>query len=794
LKNNPFSDVRINDEGKDFTRLKHAWTAQWITHPTASTLDYGVFHFRRSFQLGRQPEKFIVYVSADNRYRLFVNGRQVCFGPALGDIAHYRYETLDIAEYLQPGKNVIAAEVVNFGEFRRGAQQTFMTAFILQCDKKNAVIFNTGEPSWKVIKNEAYQEIPFTSESLRGYYAAGPGDYLDGSRYPWGWQNLDFNDENWQTPRLATVEFAVGRGFLFGSTWFLVPRKIPFMEETEQRFQRVVRWAGADISEQFVDGNHPFIVPPDTKASLLMDHGVHTVGFPELLFSGGKGSKIKITYAEALVINSAYTDEFVNANLLDEDVKGNRNVTDGKKIFGVYDVVLPGGGKNRLFRPLWMRTFRYVQIDVETGENALTIHDFKHAFSAYPFRERAAFASDDPALSKIWEVAWRTTRNGAGEIFQDSPYYEQLQYIGDTRLESLVTIYVSGDDRLMRKAIEHFDDSRIPEGLTQSRYPSYIMQIIPTYSLFWIAMIHDYYMYRNDPEFLRRFLPGIRGVLEWFERHLDDTGMPANLEWWNFTDWAREFQNGIPPGADDGHSASIALQYVYALHRAAALFEHFDWTHEADKFARIAESVKKAAYESCYDDVRGMFAETPQKKVFSQHTNTIAILTDAISEDAQKQLMRKILNEKDLVQATLYFKFYLFRALQKTGMGDEYLGQLAPWKRMLDMGLTTFAETEHNPRSDCHAWSATPCFDLLHLVAGIYPAEPGFKKVIIAPNFGHLKQINAEMPHPAGQIRVALTKSESGAVRGTITLPENLTGSFLWNGNGVDLKPGVQTI
>ena len=94
------SYAEVNQEGKSFADLKHTWTAQWITHPSESTLDYGVFLFRNSFELQDKQAEFLVHVSADNRYRLFVNGESVCFGPALGDINHYRYETIDIATFL----------------------------------------------------------------------------------------------------------------------------------------------------------------------------------------------------------------------------------------------------------------------------------------------------------------------------------------------------------------------------------------------------------------------------------------------------------------------------------------------------------------------------------------------------------------------------------------------------------------------------------------------------------------------------------------------------------------------
>jgi len=50
------------------------WEASWITHPSESVMDYGVFHFRKSFTLDKKPDGFIIHISADNRYRLFVNG------------------------------------------------------------------------------------------------------------------------------------------------------------------------------------------------------------------------------------------------------------------------------------------------------------------------------------------------------------------------------------------------------------------------------------------------------------------------------------------------------------------------------------------------------------------------------------------------------------------------------------------------------------------------------------------------------------------------------------------------
>jgi hypothetical protein len=782
-----------NQEGKDYRKLKHAWSAQWITHPTAPTMEYGVFLFRRMFSLNQRSPRWRVHISADNRYRLYVNGQRVCTGPSVGDLGHHRYESIDIAPFLKEGQNVIGAEVVNFGEYRRAAQQSFQTAFILQADSLIDAGMNTGSSGWKVMRSEAHRSIPFTSDSLQSYYAAGPGDRVDMALYPWGWLDEGFDDSAWLVPKRATVEFAVGRGFLYGSTWFLVPRPIPFLEETAEPFRRIARSEGITVGAGFLAGAQPLTIPARSTVSILIDQSYHTTGFPEMTISGGKGSTIKVTYAEALLLPASYLGPQGDGNLLFADLKGDRNSIAGKAIHGYYDIVLPDGGMHRFFKPLSRRTYRFIQLDIQTSVDSLQIERYHGIYTAYPYSSGARVTTGRSALDSIWDVAWRTFRNSSEESFSD-PYYEQLQYIGDTRIASLISLTTSDDDRLVRQALVQFDESRLSEGLTQSRYPSSIVQVIPTYSLLWIQMVHDFAMYRDDPPFVRSMLPGIRNVLEWFVARVDTTGMLGELSWWNFTDWARGFPNGIPPGADNGHSANVSLQFVSALQKAHDLFKMAGWTHDARRYGDLAQRVRRAVVDHCFDNTRGLLAETPAKRHFSQHTNIFAILTDAVPRQCQQPLMDSLLRDTSLTQATVYFRFYLFRALQKAGLGDRYLNMLGPWTRMLEQGMTTFGETDVNPRSDCHVWSASPCFDFLAVVAGIEPDEPGFKTVRIEPSFGYLDSLHADMPHPRGRIRMSLRKGRAGGVTGTISLPENVKARFVWKGKDQLLTGGVQRI
>ena len=774
--------------------VNNHWKAQWITHPTESVLEYGVFHFRKTFELTTVPAEFIIHVSADNRYRLFVNDQPVSFGPARCDLAHWFYESIDIAQYLKPGKNLLAAVVWNFGDDKPWAQYTLRTALIVQGNGATEQLINTNS-SWKVTKNNAYQSASADArEALGQFIVVGPCDKVDAAKYPWNWEKLSFNDDNWSNAK--TIDFGHPRGIGTDINWVLTLRRIPQMEQHEQRFESVrrtstvsttstssVAGASLNIADGFLQGKAKLTIPAHQKATILFDQGVLTTGYPELFVSKGKGSQIRMTYSEALYDAKG--------------IKGNRAEIDGKQIKGYSDIFLPDGGLARQFCPLWFRTWKYFQLDIETKDESLVIDELKSTFSAYPLQEKASFETDQPILKNIWETGWRTARLCANETYYDCPYYEQLQYVGDTRIQALISLYVSGDDRLVRNALLHYDESRFHEGLTQSRYPSESPQVIPPFSLFWVDMVHDYWTLRNDPQFIQQFLPGIDQVLNWFIRRIDPkTGLLGKVEYWNFVDWADEWawdnitrMGGSPKGArTDGQSSILTMQLVYALQRAADLNEYFDQPVQAQQYRQLAQSLAKAVKQNCWDETKKYLADTPDKKEFSMHAQIFSVLTTTILESEQKEMLNRIMGDKSLIQPTLYFRFYLTQALKKTGMADRYLGTLAPWKDMLNTGLTTFAEKQEPTRSDCHAWSASPNYDFLATVAGIRPSSPGFASLRMEPALGDLQFIKGQMPHPAGMIYFDLKRHGEKGLTGEVTLPEGLTGSFGWDGKLIPLK------
>ena len=170
------------------------------------------------------------------------------------------------------------------------------------------------------------------------------------------------------------------------------------------------------------------------------------------------------------------------------------------------------------------------------------------------------------------------------------------------------------------------------------------------------------------------------------------------------------------------------------------------------------------------------------------HAQIFAVLTNTIPEKDQKNFVLRFMKDKNLIQPTMYFRFYLTQALKKTGLADQYLETLGLWNDMLQKGLTTFAENPDPARSDCHAWSASPDYDFLATVAGIRPASPGYITVEIEPALGKLTFIKGKMPHPAGIISFDLKRVGTQGISGEIILPEGLTGTFKWNGKSIVLK------
>ena len=222
----------IREVAPDASLLTGKWDANWISCPEVSLYDYGVYHFRKSFELENKPESFVINISADNRYRLFVNGTPVCYGPARGDLNHWYFETVDIAPLLNTGNNTLAAIVWNAGPYTPGAQMTLKTGLIVQGNTKREAMVNTDQ-RWKVYRNPAY------APSVENRQDVGCADVVKGASYPWKWETTNYDDHAWKDAVLLGrgQPYGVGTGY----DWVLCPRDIPLMEDALLRMKTIRR-------------------------------------------------------------------------------------------------------------------------------------------------------------------------------------------------------------------------------------------------------------------------------------------------------------------------------------------------------------------------------------------------------------------------------------------------------------------------------------------------------------------------------------------------------------------------
>jgi len=770
------------------------WKAQWIMHPTAEPQAHAVILFRKNFELPAKPEKFVIHVSADNHYRLFVNGKYVTRGPARGDISHWFFETLDIAGYLQSGKNTVAAEVVNWGPKRSFTYFSQMTSFILQGDTKDEKMINTSGGSWKCVRNEAYSPkiVEWMTDRNTidfGLYVGNPTDSIRADSYPWGWETTDYDDSKWLPTKWCDI--AGGRdeqfsgGILYGGGKMLIPRLTGILKEEKVMFAGIRRSTGMDVKEDFLKGTGSLIIPANTKVSVLIDQTLETMGYPEMLVSGGKDARIQAMYAENMIVKN-------------HSPKGNRNQIEGKYMVGIKDVFIPDGGKNRLFKPTYIRAFRYIQLDIETKSSPLVIENYYHVSCNAPIERKAVFESDSPLADWMMDAGWRTVSICAQDMLISDAAYEQMQYTGDSRVHNLVLLTLSGDDRLTRNALIQFDQSRIPEGLTYACYPNPFHLIIPSYSLIWIDQVHDYMMWKDDKAFISQFELGIGNVLNWFEQKMQPNGLMGKMDWWGALAWPRHYKNGEPPTIYEGNCTLYTLHYAYTLRHAADIFEYLGKTSQATEYRNRADQICEAVNELCRNQ-DGFYTESPDNKQVSQITNILAILADATSGDEAKQLMSKLLEPKDWFgQVDLFLHLYLFEAMDKTGLQEQFLPQLSEWELMKERGMTTFAEVplewgEEKQRSECHPWSSSPNVFLFKTVCGINPTSAGHKTVEIAPSFGELRQIKAVYPHLLGNIEMNLNKENSKLI-GEISIPSGMEAIFFWNGKKQILAHGKNKI
>jgi alpha-L-rhamnosidase len=473
--------------------------------------------------------------------------------------------------------------------------------------------------------------------------------------------------------------------------------------------------------------------------------------------------------------------------------KGERGALDGKYFIGTGDTFIADGGSQRHFETLWWQAGRYLEVLVETQDQALVLESLTLRETRYPLQAESSFNSPDARLEQITPILLRGLQMCAHETYVDCPYYEQLMYVGDTRLETLVTYAISHDDRLPRKALEMFRATRLASGLTRSRAPSRIRQTIPPFSLWWVGMVHDFTLWRGDLELVRGLMPAVRGVIDAFLGFINPDGLVQGPGGWNFMDWVPAWDEGIPPDGDFGASGLINWQMVWTLRLASELESWLGEPELAARQNRLAHDLAWRATQAFWDEERGLLADDLAHRHFSEHTQCLAILSGCLDEGHRTRASHSLLNDPQLTRTTIYFTHYLFETYRQLGHIERLFERLGLWFDLLPYGLKTTPEMPEPTRSDCHGWGSHPLYHYYASLLGIRPSAPAFQCVRIEPQLGDLLWAQGRMVHPLGWIEVDF-RVEEGELCGRVELPEGISGELVYQGKTQLLHEGEQEI
>ena len=367
-------------------------------------------------------------------------------------------------------------------------------------------------------------------------------------------------------------------------------------------------------------------------------------------------------------------------------------------------------------------------------------------------------------------ISWNTFRLCTHETFEDCPYYEQMQYSGDSQITSLIALAATGDARLTRQALHQFSWSLRAEGITECRFPATLPVVIPSWSLHYILLMADYFDYTADTETIRELLPCVRSILDWFDRHKDESGLPAKLPHWNTVDWSPRWDRGCPPGWDRGPTCIISSQYLRALRMAARLEEA---AGRENSYAAEADAVAEKINDLFWNEERGLYEDCPGGPDASQYGNAWAIHSGAAPAEKARRAADAIFKNGELDPASFFGIYFVVRALEDCGQYHRFPQLLGRWQEMIDGGFSTWAEDITYWRSLCHAWSAFPLAEFLRGVLGVKPGKPGFAEIHIQPQPLHLTFAKGSVPTPHGKVSVNW-KTENSVFSIEVTAPAGI--------------------
>lgn len=765
----------------------------WIWYDSFGFDDVNVFMLaRKEFILEELPEKAEIKITADSRYKLYINGEFVNYGPARGFPESYPFDRVDISRYLRKGKNVIGVIVWQWGH---GTYQSIYAGAggLIISGKIGKVDIGTKKDNGYLVKKCEGHKQDMIRRSVQLPYQ----EYYDATK----------SDDKWLYPESIIIDGKDGWKkpnwkIVSSAPWFkLEEREIPLLKYEKKLFKDILYCYYGDVAEGWQNTRNiteiflkekegvndfskvknlenilkedssftevlPF--PENKRITLIFDFGQEVAGFLGIEVEGNGGEVFDFTTSEVLE----------NDNLCIKDPKTGCKVA-------ISDRFISKKGKNN-FETFSIHGFRYLALTIRNVKEKIKIFKLYVRKTGYPFEKETFFKTSDELINKIWEICIRTQKCCSFDAYVDCPWREQAQWWGDARVQGINTYYAFDDMRLFRRGIKQGGQSQLENGLTYGHFPTMAVGcILPDFTLTWINTHLDYYNFTGEKDLMKEQFERIKKAGKFFIDYIQRNYLLGPMpEYWVFFDWAPLYKDGFSSVFN-----LIFLQTLKSLINICKVLKKYD---DAKYYEKISKIVENRIIKIFWDKKEKVFwdgydlKKKENVKKISQHTHSLAILLD-LKLEYHKYWVEKILlppmklpplQHKEIIECSPFFYFYTIEAIKKVGGYENEIIEFIKrrWGQMIKEGATTCYEM-WNPTygyiSLCHAWSAHPIVHFIELLGNIKPILPKWSGVKTTNIKTNIDYVEIRRPTELGEIKVLYKDGKSHLVGGLGKIRKN---------------------
>lgn len=702
-------------------------SAHWLNPPFAGS---AVFCLEFETPENRDVE---LQIAAVPGFRLSLDG--TCVAVSHLQFTRERVFLERVPLHVIAGRHQLELLLVDYGEYSPRSRMMLPRGLYVLAEGGDGVTFNTGLASWRCRRETRFS---FARQELKNFQCVG-GVLLFDNRIPVSRELLEpvraeigSDARSFRQVRCSDRKLDISLLPSFCEHEITSWRILAVDHNSPESAYTTDPSLLPDDSEDKI-----FFLPPHSCCRILIGFDHYCCCREQFRVHGGNGGEIVISWAEALF------------GTPEETGKGDRMEFAGKYFRGLCDRFFPGRGENTFFN-FDYRAGRYAEIRIISGYEPLEIHDLKFYENRYPLEFAGEWRSSDPRLDALVAPAFRTLQMCAHDTLMDCPYYEQLMYIGDGRLQ-LLAGYVSAGEAfgaLADHVMELWAEGIREDGIFMSIYPAQAYQIIPGFSLIFLLAICDYIRYRDRREVSAQIFPlGVRSLIAW-ENSLDAEGLLRINRGWRFVDWVEGWPQGVPPGAETQAHCIFNALYAYVLKEFAEICRWKNEPELAARFSRRHNTLLKNIIQKFYVPEAGLFSDLAEENVFSEHANSLMLLAGIPELSMQRQTAENLFAPSKkflLTRTSLYFSFYYLEAAAATGFMNAFFRRLDNWEAVEKLHFDTMPETSEPTRSDCHGWSAHILYHLYATIAGIRPSAPGGSCYSVRPHPGHLTAFSGRM-------------------------------------------------